>query len=322
MVGWMQRSVQYWRLVKADGSPLDGRFPAAQIARELRQAQESGLERHLECRDGMVLIAHAGRRNARRPVIVLDKVRRENLPSVGDRSGARRPIGLSPDEGLLEPTYCMFADNNVVAMPMSGNGPRAKRLCDYLSAKLSVEVGLDPVLTQNLDQVLDEMRLSSIEVAIPAQRINRALIGGDWVDSLEASRVLAQDGGVVHVGVAVGRRGNRQWKESVRQRIRDLTNQLRGSGSLSEVQSARVTGTIRGSQRSVDLLADKFVEKVDVEPDVLADPEMSLDYARDLLREALGRSAEYLGQAVPVVPSTLSGHRPQFIESQGHDRRE
>ncbi|MAU84038.1 MAG: hypothetical protein CME34_19640 [Gordonia sp.] len=115
----------------------------------------------------MVLIAHAEERNERRPMVVLDKVRRENLPSIGDRSGTRKPIGLASGEGLLEPTYCMFGENNVAAMLTSGDGPRAKRLCDYLSAKLSIEVGVDPVLTHDLDQVLDAMRFSSLEVAIP-----------------------------------------------------------------------------------------------------------------------------------------------------------
>ncbi|MEY1676099.1 oxidoreductase [Gordonia sp. ABKF26] len=312
----MQRSVQYWRIVDVDGASLSGRFPARQVTRVLREAQEAGLDRHLACRDGMVLIAHAEERNERRPMVVLDKVRRENLPSIGDRSGTRKPIGLASGEGLLEPTYCMFGENNVVAMLTSGDGPRAKRLCDYLSAKLSIEVGVDPVLTQDLDQVLDEMRFSSIEVAIPAERIDRDLVGGDWVETLAASRALAQNGGVVHVGMAVGRRGSRSFKETIRQRIRELTSQLRGSSGLSEMQSARVTGTIRGQQRTVDLLADRFVEKVDVDADRLADPAESVAYARQVLGKALRDRSDYLSRVVPIVDQTPSGHRAQFVENQ------
>lgn len=316
----MERSVQYWRLVKTDGSPLDGRFPARRVVDALAEAHDEERDRHLRCRDGMVLIAHAGGHRVRQPMIILDKVRRENLPSVGDHRGARKPIGLSQDEGLLEPTYCMFAGRNIVAMLVSGNGPRAKRLCDYLSAKLSVDVGLDPVLTRDLDRVLDEMQLSSIEIAVPAERIDRALVGGDWVDALESGRALAQNGGVVRIGMAVGKRGDRTTKYGIRQHMRSLIDQLRGSGALSEMQSARVTGTIRGSQRSVDLLADRFVEKVEVEADMLADPEVSVEYAHDLLRGALRDSRDYLAEAVPEVDSAgRSGLRPQFIESSDYD---
>ncbi|WP_182652483.1 oxidoreductase [Dietzia sp. CQ4] len=262
----------------------------------------------------MVLIAHAEKRARSKPMIILDKVRRENLPSVGDSAGARKAMGLSAGEGLLEPTYCLFGDDNVVAMLVSGNGPRAKRLCDYLSARLGVTVGLDPVLTHDLDRILSDMVLSSIELAIPATRINRELVGGDWVETLEASKRLAEDRGIVRVGVAVGRRGDRQFKARIRSRIRTLTNQLRGSGALSEVDSARVKGTVRGLSRTVDLMSDRFVEQVEVEADILNDPERSAEYAWSLLVESLRRSAEYLAQVVPPVGTKASGLRPQLSE--------
>lgn len=317
----MQRNVQYWRVVTADGRPLDGQFPADNVVIALARAERTGLDRHHVCRDGMVLIAHARRSLSGSPMIVLDKVRRDNLPSVGDERGSRRPMGLATGEGLLEPTYCLFGENNVVAMLVNGNGPRAKRLCDYLTARLGVTVGLDPVLTRDLDRVLDEMKLSSIEVAIPATRIDRELIGGDWADALEASRQLSEDAGVVRVGVAVGRRGDRQTKERIRRRVRTLIDQLRGSGAISEVDSARVVGTIRGAQRTVDLLSDRFVEKVEVESDILNDPERSAQYARQVLAETLRGSADYLGQVVPEVSGAESGLTPRFSEFADREHR-
>jgi hypothetical protein len=54
----MNRTVQYWRLIQRDGSSLPGRFPAQRVVRRLALAQEQGLNRHLRCRDGMILIAH------------------------------------------------------------------------------------------------------------------------------------------------------------------------------------------------------------------------------------------------------------------------
>lgn len=313
----MQRTVQFWRLVKRDGSPLDGLFPAEDVVRELHHAARSGSDRHRSCRDGMVLIAHGLCESP--PMLILDKVRHDNLPSIGDVGGGRRAIGLAHGEGLLEPTYCMFADDNIVAMLMSGNGPRAKRLCDYLKAKLGVDVGMDPILTRDLDRVLDEMRVSSVDVAVPAARIDRDLVGGDWAQALEANRVLAQDG-VVKVGVAVGKRGTRGEKELRRSHIRRLIDQLRGSGAITEMQSARVTGTIRGSQRSVDLLADHFVERTEVDADRLAHPDRSAAYAHGLLEQSLTGNARYLAEVVQRVVGESSHLDPHFVERPEDER--
>lgn len=310
----LQRTVQYWRLVKQDGKPLDGAFPAEGVVSALVAAEAEEKDRHRICADGTVLIGH-GVAGPPHHLLVLNKVRRENLPGVGDSVGARRPIGLNEGEGLLEPTYCLFGENNVVAMLTSGNGPRARRLCDYLRAKLGVDVGLDPVLTQDLDRVLDEMKLSSVEIAVPAHAVTRDLIGGDWASALNANRVLVQDGGVIRVGVTVGRRGTREQKGRIRDSIRGLVNQLRGSGSVEELNSARVTGTVNGTQRSVDLYEDRFVEKIDVEADRLNDPERSAAYARSVLSDALRESRSYLDRAVPLINiEATTDHIISFIE--------
>lgn len=315
----MNRTVQYWRLIQPDGSPLPGRFPVQRVLRQLARAEQQGLDRHRRCRDGMVLIAH-GVAETNKRILILDKVRRENLPSVGDRSGIRRAIGLAEGEGLLEPTYCVFAKRNIVAMLMSGDGPRARRLVDYLSAKLDIDIGIEPVLTKNLDQVLDDMRVTGIDVAIPVSRINRDLVGGDWVQALDGARVLAQDG-VVRIGMSVGRRGTRAHKDVIRQRFVQLIQNLRGSGALSEFNSARVHGTIAGAPRSVDLLEDHFIEKSEVDADRLNDPERSIEYARELLRASLTRNRDYLYSVVAEVPDEQVSFADVFIETPDDEQR-
>lgn len=312
----MNRTVQYWRLVQPDGAALPGRFPAEQVVRRLRRAEAAGLNRYRRCADGMLLIAH-GTRDDR--MLILDKVRRENLPSIGSAAGARRAIGLTPDEGLLEPTYCLFGERNIVAMLTSGDGPRARRLVDYLEHKLEIAVGIEPVLTQNLDQALDEMSVSRVDVAIPADRINRDLVGGDWVQALDGARALAQDG-VVRIGISVGRRGTGTQKDAIRRRIRELVDALRGSGALSEFESARVVGSISGSPQSVDLLEDRFVEKTQVDADRLNDPDRSTTYARELLSQSLTRNREYLFSAVAEVPDTPAPYADTFTEIPGDER--
>lgn len=312
----MDRTVQYWRLLQPDGAALPGRFPAEQVVRRLSRAEAAGLNRYRRCADGMLLIAH-GTRDDR--MLILDKVRRENLPSIGSAAGARRAIGLTPDEGLLEPTYCLFGERNIVAMLTSGDGPRARRLVDYLEHKLKMAVGIEPVLTQNLDQALDEMSVSRVDVAIPADRINRDLVGGDWVQALDGARALAQDG-VVRIGISVGRRGTGTQKDAIRRRIRELVDALRGSGALSEFESARVVGSISGSPQSVDLLEDRFVEKTQVDADRLNDPERSTTYARELLSQSLTRNREYLFSAVAEVPDTPAPYADTFTEIPGDER--
>jgi hypothetical protein len=56
--------------------------------RQLIRARELGLNRYRHCRDGMVLVGH-GVADPDHRLLILDKVRRENLPSVGDSAGIR-----------------------------------------------------------------------------------------------------------------------------------------------------------------------------------------------------------------------------------------
>lgn len=206
-------------------------------------------------------------------------------------------------------------------MLMSGDGPRPRRLVDYLQNKLDIQVGIEPVLTQNLDEVLNELRVSGIEVAIPVSRINRDLIGGDWVEALDGAKVLAQDG-VVRIGMSVGRRGNRVHKDAIRQRFVQLIQTLRGSGALSEFDSARVVGTIAGTPRSVDLMGeDRFVEKTQVDADRLNDPVRSTAYARELLLASLARNRDYLYSAVADVPEDRVPFPDIFIEAPADERQ-
>lgn len=309
----MKRTVQYWRVIQPDGKALPGKFPARQVVKRLRTAADDGLERHRWCRDGMVLLAHGIEKPDNR-LLILDKVRRENLPSVGDHAGARRAIGLQSNEGLLEPTYCLFTRRNIIAMLTSGDGPRPRRVVDYLGSKLGINVGIEPVLTQNLDEVLTEMQISGIDVAIPVSRIDRHLVGGDWAQALDGAKVLATDG-VVRIGMSVGRRGNRAQKATIRQRIRGRIDDLRGSGSLSEFTSARVTGSISGNQRSVDLMEDRFVEKTEVDADRLNDPDRSAEYAAELLQQSLAKNSQYLSSVVPKLGDDPVTYPDLFIET-------
>jgi hypothetical protein len=164
------------------------------------------------------------------------------------------------------------------------------------------------------------MRVSAVDVAIPASRITRDLVGGDWVQALDGAAVLAR-GGVVRVGISVGRSGDAAHKRAMRTRIRQMTDLLRRSDGLSEFNSARVTGSIRGADRSLNLLENHFIEKTEVDADRINDPDRSAEYARELLVSSRSRNKEYLESAVPEVPDEVAAFPKAFVETPDDERQ-
>ena len=70
-------------------------------------------------------------------------------------------------------------------------------------------------------------------------------------------------------------------------------------------------------------MEDRFVEKTDVDADRINDPDRSIDYARDLLRESLTRNAQYLDAIIEDVGEQWIGYPDVFIDSpttSRHDR--
>lgn len=234
----MQRTVQFWRITNAAGGEIRSRFPASKAVRLLKAARTDGLDRHQTCRDGVELIAHPAGNSP--PMIILDKVRRQNLPNVGDLSGNRSALPLPEGNGLLEPTYFAFLEHNAVAVLLSGNGPRPKRLTSYLKAKMGVSIGLVPILREDFETVLREMRITRVDVAVPADRISRDLVGGDWVAALDGARQLAQEGAIT-IGMSVGRKSNEE-KVRLGERFRGLVNELLEGGGIGSFKRARVEG--------------------------------------------------------------------------------
>lgn len=294
----MKRSVQFWRIVSKTSADLPGKFPADKLVDALDVANQGGLDRHYLCRSGMRILAHSGG-SAPLPTVLLDKVRGENFPSVGNARGQRTRMPLNVGEGLLEPTYFSFLNNNVVAVLVGGHGPHAQRLSEYLQFKFSMPVSLVPVLRQDLDQVLDEMRLTQIELAIPAEQIDRNLIGGDWVEALDGASRLTHDG-VIRIGLSVGRAGDAHYKQAFSRRLQELTDHLRQAAGIGALKTAKVSGVHQGNPQVVDLVNDKFVERVEVDADRFNDPDLALGYAREVLHSAVTENQEFLDRVTPT----------------------
>ncbi|WP_431711464.1 hypothetical protein [Glutamicibacter uratoxydans] len=312
----MNRNVQFWRIVNGAGEELPGTFPANALVTLLEQAENRGMDRHLECRNGMMVLAHAGG-NRPLPTVLLDKVRRENFPSVGNSQGQRSRIPLGSDEGLLEPTYFSFLPNNVVAVLVGGHGPHAQRLSEYLQIKFATSVSLQPVLRHDMDRILQEMRLTQIELAIPAENIDRDLIGGDWVQALDGASTLTHEG-VIRIGLSVGRSGGASYKESFSNRLKELVSHLREATGIGVLKTARVSGVHNGQPQFIDLINDKFVERVEVDSERINDPEKAVEYAKQVLSSAADKSREFLERTVPPTNSasvTLGDFNPRTSRS-------
>ncbi|WP_139204891.1 hypothetical protein [Arthrobacter sp. OV608] len=203
----------------------------------------------------------------------------------------------------MEPTYFSFLDNNVVAALVNGNGPHPQRLAEYIRLKFRTPVGLVPVLRRDLDAVLRRMRITEVEVAVPAERLDRELVGGDWVAALDGARSLSHDG-VIRIGLSVGQKGDAFYKASFSEHVRTLVDQLRQATGFGDLTTARVAGSVRGDRQVVDLINDRFVERVDVDPDKFGDPERATNYARDVLTAVADRTKDYLEGTLPVAPAS------------------
>ncbi|MEW5808124.1 MAG: hypothetical protein AB1925_01605 [Actinomycetota bacterium] len=125
----------------------------------------------------------------------------------------------------------------------------------------------------------------------------------------------------MRIGMSVGRRGTGAHKESIRALLSRRVADLRGSSALSEFDSTRVSGSISGSPRSVDLLEDRFVEKTDVDADRLNDAQRSIAYAREVLGAAVTKNKEYLKSVVEPVAGASVSFPDTFIDIPDDEQR-
>lgn len=283
----MRRKVQYWRAFNDDDT-----VPANDVSRKiiatLEHAKTKGLDRKWTCRNGMTVLGHPAN-TASTQLLILDKVRSANYPSAGDQQGNRVPLPLRSGQVLLEPTYAMFLNDGIIAVLMGTDGPHPQRLVEYLRAKLGIDWRIEPVLRDDLDKVLAEMRITGLEIAIPAESITRELVGGDFYGALESASQLTDDG-IVRIGLSVGRKGDANFKQRMSEKYRSLVGSLRSGLGLSNFHTAKARGVSRGDQRVVDLLEDRLVQSVEVEDSLWFDPQRSAAHAGEILARRVTES--------------------------------
>ncbi|MGW9413830.1 hypothetical protein [Arthrobacter cupressi] len=300
----MKRSVQFWRIGQLNGDELSAPFPARRVAEVLRDAENHGVDRHFRCADGTVLLAQAAA-VAPVPVLLLDRVRGGNLPSVGDSAGRRKPLPLDAGDRLLETTYFAFLKRNVLAVLSSGNGPRAPRLGEYMGGMLGLEPGLVPVVREDVEDILDRLDVSRFEFSLPAGRLSGKFMEGEWADVLDsASRLMSE--GTFRVSLSVGRSGNAQEKQRIRGRIQHLIEVFRRSGSIEQFDHVVAEGrdSVSGDREVVDLLKERFISYVDVDAGIFNDPARAAAEAVEILRKQARDHEDFFARTLPEVTGT------------------
>ncbi|GAA2855022.1 hypothetical protein GCM10010523_14590 [Paenarthrobacter ilicis] len=296
--------MQFWRIDQLNGEGLERPFPARRVAEVLDNALEAGTDRHFASGDGTVLLAQAAAVTPY-PVLLLDRVRDTNLPSVGDALGRRKALPLAPGDHLLETTYFAFLKRNVIAVLTSGNGPRASRLGEYLGGMLGLEVGLVPVVREDIEEILNRLEVSRFEFALPAERLSGKLLEGEWADVLDsASRLMTE--GTFRISLGVGRSGRAEDKQRIRERIQRLIELFRGSASVEHFDHVVAEGkdSLTGDREVVDLLKERFVSHIDVDPDTFNDPRKSSAAAIAILNKQAKDNEAFFARTLPDVAGT------------------
>ncbi|MFJ4026706.1 hypothetical protein ACIPWF_06240 [Paenarthrobacter sp. NPDC089989] len=311
-----RRSVQFWRIEQLNGDDLTRPFPARRVADVVRKAREDGIDRHFTCSDGTVLLAQTAAVSPH-PVLLLDRVRDTNLPSVGDALGRRKPLPLAPGDHLLETTYFAFLKRNVIAVLTSGNGPRASRMGEYLGGMLGLEPALVPVVREDIEEILTRLEVSRFEFALPAERLSGKLMEGEWADVLDsASRLMAE--GTFRISLSVGRSGKAEDKQRIRDRIQQLIDLFRRAGSVEHFDYVVAEGkdSLTGDREVVDLLKERFISHIDVDADVFNDPAKSVAEAVAILNKQAMDNEAFFARTLPdtkgapdngVVPDLVAG---------------
>ncbi|MFE4195664.1 hypothetical protein ACFRJ9_07360 [Paenarthrobacter sp. NPDC056912] len=309
-----RRSVQFWRIEQLNGDALGRPFPARRVAEVLKNAQEAGVDRRFTSVDGTVLLAQAVALTPH-PVVLLDRVRETNLPSVGDALGRRKPLPLAPGDHLLETTYFAFLKRNVIAVLTSGNGPRASRMGEYLGGMVGMEPSLVPVVREDVEEILARLEVSRFEFAIPAERLSGKLMEGEWADVLDSTSRLMTEG-TFRISLTVGRSGKAEDKQRIRDRIQQLIDLFRRAGSVEHFDYVVAEGkdSLTGDREVVDLLKERFISHVEVDADVFNDPRKSVAEAIAILNRQARDNEAFFERTLPAITGSAdSAQVPEIV---------
>lgn len=298
----MLRTVQFWRIAQRDGSALPVVFPGGAVVRKLQAADRKGQRRYRKCPDGVEILGE-GLSLRPHPLLAIYRTRRDNLPRLDDNGRIGR-LPLTGTQALAEPSFFAFLPRNIIGLLFNNDGPRAIRLADYLNAKFGCDVSLQPVYREDLAEVLEDMRMTAVELSVSSNQV--PLIGGgdDWAELLDNASNLIEDG-AISLKMSIGRAGDAAARQARTSKIRELVDLIRGrdQDQMSHFNRVKVHGTEPGTKNpiTVDLLNQKFVAHVEVDAETLSDAERAAPAAMTVIDQEWRTNRDFLTDSTPAV---------------------
>ncbi|MGO4432543.1 hypothetical protein AB4Y88_04345 [Paenarthrobacter sp. RAF9] len=124
--------------------------------------------------------------------------------------------------------------------------------------------------------------------------------------------------GTFRISLSVGRSGKAEDKQRIRDRIQQLIDLFRRAGSVEHFDYVVAEGkdSLTGDREVVDLLKERFISHVEVDPDVFNDPQKSVAEAIVILNKQARDNEPFFARTLPdlkgpadagLVPDLVSG---------------
>lgn len=298
----MKRKVQVWQLTDALRNPLAQRVPAKSLYDLLAAQQAQGVDMRFFHSDGMETLMEAVA-GTPRPHLCLHRVRRDNLPAEVDPTGQIHDLSIPNANGLVEATNFVFYPRNVVVAVYNHEGPRVRRFVEWMNGRLGTDLDVRPVYRADVLAIIDSLvRVSSIELAIPAEMTGSLESDEDDVAGALGATANLTDGGTTHVTLGVGHRR----PPSARQRLGAVARRIARRNDLPLFTTARVTGVLEGDREPtvVDLVHDQLVAQREVDPISVRDRRISHESALTACDDTYHQYKQQIEATVSPIPAS------------------
>jgi hypothetical protein len=188
-------------------------------------------------------------------------------------------------------------------------------MAEYLEGMLGLGLGLVPVVREDIEEILNRLEVTRFEFALPAERLSGKLMEGEWADVLDsASRLMNQ--GTFRISLSVGRSGRAEDKQRIRDRIQQLIDLFRRAGSVEHFDYVVAEGkdSLTGDREVIDLLKERFISHIEVDPDVFNDPRKSTAEAISILGKQARDNEAFFALTLPEIKGSAdSGSVPDIV---------
>lgn len=227
-------------------------------------ASNNGLMPAITMED-MVYFIRDLKKNDKRNIIrgVFAKIRRENLPHIGEESGNERIIDVVGNEGLIEKNhFLLYKRFGILVYQKNRDGSSITRMGRYLSQieeeKISFDAILQPDAMRRFLKGDVELRAIDLSVAKPKS--------GDWYPSNEWNQDIMDllsrsDGAKIRVTV----RAERKSKHRMTYLRRSLKSAVKELIRHADVKRASISVVEDEIEHPIDLIGDRLISSVSVE---------------------------------------------------------